>query len=166
MEVIFALLHIGEHKSCRIGNHEILLVDTKEISCFVRVIRIQEKREVLRYRFLVKIDPLLNKLLVDRFKIKEMKFIDTVLISDNIYIVHPGSNGAVTELNLVCGVGTGEPGIGSDPYIGLFRLLTILKDLLKKTIMIIKAYTVSGKTKRCDRIKETCGKSSESAVSE
>ena len=42
----------------------------------------------------------------------------------------------------------------------------ILKLLFEESQMVVQADTVSGKPQGCDRIKETCGQTSESAVSE
>ena len=64
------LLHLPEDKLSRITYHEVFLVYSKEVTCLIRIIRIQEKGEVLKNILLVKIYTLLYDALINSLKVE------------------------------------------------------------------------------------------------
>ena len=93
-----------------------------------------------------------------------MKLVYSVFISDDINVYHFGNDFKIGILNFERSLGLSKPALLFDPVVLLCGLRILFKDLFEKSEVIIKSDSVSGKSKCCDGIKETCGKSSESAV--
>ena len=61
-----------QKKLRRIGNHEIFLIYTKQTAFVIPIIRVQEKRKILRDLCLVKINLIVNQSLIQRINIKKL----------------------------------------------------------------------------------------------
>ena len=88
MKIVFLLLHLLQNQMCRIGYHEVLLINAKKVTRFIRIIRVKEQCQVLLNRFLVKINALFHNTLINGFHIKKMQLIHSILIADHIDIIH------------------------------------------------------------------------------
>ena len=151
---------------CAAADHEILLIDTQQPSLLVAVVRIEEQRQVFLNVFFIKINSVLDDGFINRINIKEMEFICQVIVSCHLDVIHSCIDIQTSELNRINRVRFLQPGFLFDPRVrGLF-LKMILKLLFEESQMVVQADTVSGKPQGCDRIKETCSQTSESAVSE
>ena len=87
IEIVACLLHLLDDELCSVGHHEVLLIDTQEVAGLVRIIRIQEEREVLLYILLVEVYTALYKRLVQTLQVEEVQLVHTVLVSHHIYII-------------------------------------------------------------------------------
>src|SRR5699024_10520339 len=63
------------------GNHEILLVDTQKTSIVVRIVRVQEKGQVLCDVFFVKGDAFSDNGLVHRIQVKKIQAVGTSFVA-------------------------------------------------------------------------------------
>jgi len=64
-----------KNQLCCTGNHEILLVNSKNTTCLITVIRIKEKSKILLYIFFIKINSILYNAFIHAFYIKQMQLI-------------------------------------------------------------------------------------------
>ena len=85
MAEIFLFL---DDQLCRIGNHEVLLVDSKQLAVLVGVIRIQEQGQVLIDTLLIETDTVTDDGFIYGIEVKQVKFCMTFLETDHIKIVH------------------------------------------------------------------------------
>ena len=152
---------------CRTGNHKVLLINSKNTTCLITVIRIKEKCKVLCNISLIEINRIsLNDILINGFNIKKMEFVGSVIVSCNIYVIKSWLNRKISEWYIISHICLCKPALVFNPWIWLFLLEVILKYLLKKSHVIIKSDAVTVKSDWCHRIKETCSESSETAVSQ
>ncbi len=88
-QIIFLFFHFLQNQLRCIAYHKILLIDTQQIPRLVRIVRIQEQSQILLYILFVKINSLFHQTLVQCFQIKQSQFIDTIVISNHIYVIKP-----------------------------------------------------------------------------
>ena len=69
-QIKFVFLHFPQDQLCGVTYHKVLLIDTKQIAGFIRIIRIQEQGQVLFDCFFIKINSLFHQTLINRLQIK------------------------------------------------------------------------------------------------
>ena len=85
MAEIFLFL---DDQLCRIGNHEVLLVDSKQLAILVGVIRIQEQGQILINTLLIEADAFTDNGFINSVEIKQVKLCMAFLKTDHIKIIH------------------------------------------------------------------------------
>ena len=148
------------------ADHEILLINAKEPSLLIAVIRVEEKSQVLLYILFVKLDPVMYDRLIHGVNVKQMQLIRLVVISCHLNVIHTGIDLQTFKLHRINDVCLFQPGLLPDPRIRRFLLNMILKFLFEKSQVIIQTDAVARKPQCSDRIQKTCGKSSKPSVSE
>ena len=109
VQVAASLLQLADNELRTVADHEIFLINTKQVACLIGIIRIKEQCQVLVNRCLVKVDSFLHKTLVHRLNIEKVQLIAAVLISDYINVVEHGGHLSVTECHLKAHTGIGQP---------------------------------------------------------
>ena len=157
-------LHFGENQLRGIADHEILLVNPKQPAVLIRIVRIQEQRQILLDVFLVEVDSIFDERIVYRDNVEQTQLIHTVVVAHDVNVVHPGSYFTVAKTNLERNIRLILPGLRLNPRI-LDRLLQpVFNNLMEQTVMIVQTDAFSRKAERCDRIQEACRQSSKTAV--
>ena len=122
---------------CCIAYHKILLVDTKDTSFFITVVRIEEKSQVFGNIGLVKGNTVLYNAFIYCFHIKQVELIGAVVVAGNFNIVHTGCKGEVFVWNFIGYICFCQPGSILNPRIWFFCLFVVFKQLFEKTEMVI-----------------------------
>ena len=63
-EIKLLLLHLSQDQLSCITYHKVLLINTEQVSCLIRIIRIKEQCQIFLDRFLIKLDTLLYEALI------------------------------------------------------------------------------------------------------
>ena len=166
VQIVLTLLLFSENQMCSVRYEEILLIYPKEISGHIRVIGIQEKSEIILGLCFIEVNSLFYKFFIYRLYIKQPELVDTGSVSDDIHVVKARHYFLSAKINIKSRICLLKPTVFLYPVILLFNLEIILKHLLKKSKMIVESDSLPGKSESCYRIKEACGKPSETAVSQ
>ena len=129
MQVMAHILLFLDNHLCSIADHEVLLIDTKQLSFLIGIIRIQEQCQILFDVFFIKIDTVLHNGLIHRIEIKEVQFGMTLAKSDDIHVIHTGIDGFFTKLNRECNICLCQPAMFGQPAVRDLHL-TVLMELL------------------------------------
>ena len=96
-EIISLFFTLADDILCRTGNHKVLLINSKNTTCLITVIRIEEQRQVLTDIVLIKIDSVSNDCIIYRLYIKKMKFVASAFVSGYINIIQMGTKTEILE---------------------------------------------------------------------
>ena len=151
-----------------VAHHEILLIDAEQFSCLVAVVRVEEKGEVLRDLFFVKVDAGADQPLVDRVEVEQAQAPALAAVAGDVDLIHRGDELEVAALHFVVPVGASHP-VGHAPLAPVIRarvLLVVLEGLLEQAAVVSKAHAVRGKAERREAVDETGREPAEAAVPE
>ena len=168
MQIAAALCTFIEDQLRRVADHEILLVNTKNSSFLVAVIRIQEQRQIFQNPRLVKIDPVLNDAFVHRVRIEQSQSSAFAMITGDGDFIHDGADIEISEMNRVAFVRAANPvfAVPLQPVIRGFILLVPYKVLFEKSAVISQADAVCRQSEGCQRVDEAGRQTAETAVAQ
>ena len=151
-----------------IAHHEVLLVDAKQATLLVGIIRIEEQGEVLGDLGLVEVDGAAgNQAVVDACQVEQAQAIlGGLAVAGHVDVDELGGNGKVAELNSVGAVVINQDILLAEPLVGDSLLLIVDKALTEQAVMVVEAHAVAGKAQRCDGIQEARGQTAQAAVAE
>ena len=132
-----------KNQLCTGRNHKVLLINSKNTTCLITVIRIKEKSKILFNIFLIKINSILYNTFIHALYIKQMQFIWCIIISNNINIIHSWFYCHPFKLNVICHIRFGKPAFLCKPWIRHCCLHIIFKNLSEQSKMIIQSNTIS-----------------------
>ena len=194
MKIAVGLLKLSDSRLYTCGNEEVLLFQTQLFSCIVVIIWIQHFHNVLSQVFLFYgfvIFSLVKKIkteVCNRLRIPDTKGIyDFIIISHNRHIIRNCQNRLISflhkmsssscivvfyvyitaEFYFFCVFRTAQfKGVSVfQPVIRNLYLVTIFNFLFEQTIMIADTAAISTVAQSCQRVQETSGQTSQSAVS-
>ena len=123
------ILGFFEDQLCCIADHEILLINTQKLSCFITVIRIEEQCQVFMDLLFVELDSISNDALIYTVQIKQVQFVAAALISRYVNVIHGRFQGKIFKRNLKTHICFCQPALFCDPWIFLFPLFVVRKFL-------------------------------------
>ena len=152
VQIHASLVRFADDQLCRIAYHEILLIDTKHLTCAVAVIRIEEQGQISRDIILVKINAVfLYHIIVHRIQIEQVQTVAlAVQVARNVNVIHGGMKGETSEGHFKGNRTSLKPALSSDPRVDDFMLLVVHEFLAEQTVMIIQSHAVAIQTERCD----------------
>ena len=124
-------------------NHQILLEDAKTPAGLIRIIRIEEKGQILGNFCFIKGNTLFDNCLIDGIQVEKVQRVCTTLVAGNCQFVQAGSISFSSQLNRVSNIGFFSPAVGGQPRIWFFVLKSVFERLMEQTKMIPQTYTVS-----------------------
>ena len=147
MDVNASFIRLLQDQLCGVAYHEILLINPKNSSIPVTVVRIQEKRQISLDISLVKIDAVrLNHTVIDGIQVKQMQPVALAgLISRNVDVIHRGFQGKSAERHLKRFRTALQPAVLAYPGIDHLMLLVVQEFLTEQAVMIVQPHAVSAK---------------------
>ena len=122
---------IQNQASC-VADHEILLINTKQASCVITIVRIQEQCQVLCDILFIKTNTIIsNDGLVYSLYVEQMKLCGTILVSDYINVIHARFQSKSTKLNIISLICRTQPAVLGHPGIRSLTLQMIFEYLLE-----------------------------------
>ena len=135
---------LGKDELCSIADHEILLINAKQASLVIGIVRIEEESQVLFDFGFIKVNAIFYDALIHRFQIEEAQSGGMVVVACHIQVIETGGNGEAAKGNLVAGFGFGKPAFLLHPRIRSFLLqVFFVENLLKQAIVVVQADTVA-----------------------
>ena len=122
MVIASACNALCENELSTCADHHVLLVNSQETSCLVGIIRIEEERQVLCNRGLVKGNALLDDTLVNRVKVKQVQCVRASLVTGDSQLVKAGSVGFSGKFYRIGDVSLLSPGVLGQPRVRQFIL--------------------------------------------
>ena len=131
-------------KLCRIADHKILLVYSKQLSLIITVIGIKEQCKIFSYIFFIEIYTVsLYNAVIHTVNIKKFQCVAFIVIACYIYLVHNRIYPESTKNYLITLVSSSKPALVLYPRIWHFFLKIFVKFLFKKSQMIIYSDTIT-----------------------
>ena len=148
------------------GHHQILLIDTEATAGLVRIVRIEEQRQVLINGGLIEGDAVMDDPLVDGIEVEEVQCVRAALVAGHGELIETRGIGLPRELHRVGHVGFLRPAVRSQPWVRLFVLDIVLEGLVEQAEMVPEANAVTRQVQCRKRIQEAGGETAETAVAE
>ena len=109
----------------------------------IRIIRIEEKGQILGNFCFIKGNTLFNNCLIDGIQVEKVQRVGTTLVAGNCQFVQAGSISFSSQLNRVNNIGFFSPTVGGQPRIWFLVLKSVFERLMEQTKMIPQTDTVS-----------------------
>ena len=148
------------------GHHQILLVDTETTTGLVRIVRVEEQRQVLVDRGLIEADAVMHDALVDGVEVEEVQGIRATLVAGHGELIEACGIRLACELHRIGHVGLFRPAVRREPWIRLLVLDVPLEGLVEQPEVVTEANAVARQVQCRKRIQEAGCETAEAAIAE